>query len=157
MHIHKYEKIWLIIGIGMLVVFLAVVGVGAFAMGMQPPHSGHHDSIDPTKVDVTAPFDNPGLKKISENHYQVVMTSFMFGYGPDAIEIPAGATVDFILTSKDVVHGFQVVGTNINMMVVPGEVTELSYTFDKAGEYLILCNEYCGGFHEIMQGRIVVK
>ena len=35
------------------------------------------------------------------------MTAFVFGYGPDTIEIPAGATVDFIVTSKDVVHGFR--------------------------------------------------
>ena len=156
MHIHKLERMWLVIGIGMLVVFLLVVGVGAFAMGMQPPHSGHHASIDPTKVSETPPFDNPGLKKISENHYQAVMTAFMFGYGPDEIEVPAGATVDFIVTSKDVVHGLQIVGTNVNLMVLPGEVNEFSHTFNEPGDYLILCNEYCGAFHEIMQARIKV-
>ena len=28
---------------------------------------------------------------------------------------------------------FEIPGTNVNMMVVPGEVTEISYTFDKTG------------------------
>lgn len=157
MHIHRLEKIWLMIGIVMLIAFLAIVGIGAFAQGMQAPHSGDHYSFDPTKVDETVPFDKPGLRKIGDNHYEAVMTGFLFGYGPDKLEIPAGATVDFILTSKDVVHGFQIVGTNVNVMLVPGEVNEISHTFDKAGEYLILCNEYCGSYHEMMQARITVS
>ena len=85
------------------------------------------------------------------------MTGFLFGYGPEEIEVPAGSKVDFTVTSKDVVHGFQIVGTNVNMMVVPGEVNQISHTFDEPGEYLILCNEYCGTYHEIMQARIIVK
>lgn len=156
MHLHKYEKIWLAFGIGMLFVFLAVVGVGAFAMGMQPPHSGHHGPIDPVKVDVTPPFDNPGLKQVGDKHYEAVIVALMFGFDPGTIEVPAGSTVDFIMTSKDVVHGFQIVGTNVNLMVVPGEVTHYSYTFDKPGEYLVICNEYCGSYHEIMQARVIV-
>jgi cytochrome c oxidase subunit 2 len=157
MHIHKLERIWLIFGISMLAVFLITLGIGTFVMGMSPPHSGDHHSIDPTMVEMHEPFDNLGLKKIGDNHYEAVMTAFVFGYGPDSIEIPAGATVDFILTSTDVVHGFQIPGTNVNIMVVPGEVTQISYTFDEAGEYLILCNEYCGTYHEVMQARVIVS
>jgi cytochrome c oxidase subunit II len=157
MHIHKLEKIWLIIGIGMLALFLLVVGVSAFAMGMQTPHSGSHHALDPTKVDEHPPFDEPGLTRIGDQHYHAVMTAYVFGYSPSDMEVPVGSTVDFTITSKDVVHGFQIIGTNVNMMVVPGEVNETSYTFTKPGEYLILCNEYCGLYHEIMQTRITVK
>lgn len=157
MHLHKYEKIWLILGTSMLVVFLAVVGVGAFAMGMQPPHSAHYSSIDPLLVDVTSPFDKPGLRKIADNHYEAVIVAMTFGYDPGVIEVPAGSTVDFVMTSKDVVHGYQIIGTNVNLMVIPGEVTHYSYTFSEPGEYLVLCNEYCGNYHEIMQARVIVQ
>jgi cytochrome c oxidase subunit 2 len=155
MHIHRLEKIWLIFGIAMLIVFLGVLGVGAFAMGMQPP-TGHHHSLDPEKVDETAPFDNPRLEKIGDNEYNAYMVAYAFGYGPEKLEIPAGATVHFQITSSDVVHGFQIPGTNVNMMVVPGEVNHLSYTFKKSGQYLILCNEYCGTGHEYMSTTITV-
>ena len=64
MHIHKFERIWLTFGISMLVIFLITLGIGTFVMGMSPPHSGEHHSIDPTKVDQHAPLDDPGLKKI---------------------------------------------------------------------------------------------
>jgi cytochrome c oxidase subunit 2 len=168
MHIHRYEKIWLTFGLTMLVVFLAVLGVGAFALGAQPPgeqqnghaahgQSAHRETVDPETVDKTAPFNELGLRKIGENEYDAYMLAFAFGYGPDKMEVPAGATIHFHITSKDVVHGFQIPGTNVNMMVVPGEINNLTYKFDKKGEYLVLCNEYCGAAHEMMQTRIIVK
>ncbi|WP_284644802.1 cytochrome c oxidase subunit II [Paenibacillus silviterrae] len=156
MHIHRLEKIWLIFGIAMLITFLTVVGVGAFAQGMQPPGT-HRHTVDPETVDKTAPFDKPGLKKVGDNEYEAYMLAFAFGYSPDKMEIPVGATVTFHITSKDVVHGFQIPGTNVNMMVMPGEVNQLTYKFTKPGEYLVLCNEYCGTAHEMMQTRIIVK
>jgi cytochrome c oxidase subunit 2 len=65
--------------------------------------------------------------------------------------------VRFRLTSPDVVHGFQVVGANVNVLVAPGYVSELMTTFPRAGEYLIVCNEYCGLAHHLMQATIVVE
>ncbi|ALS23341.1 MULTISPECIES: cytochrome c oxidase subunit II [Paenibacillus] len=156
MHIHRLEKIWLIFGISMLGLFLTVVGVGAFALGMEPP-GDHRHTVDPEKLSTTAPFDKPGLKQIGDQEYEANLVAFAFGYSPDQMEIPLGAKVHFQITSQDVVHGFQVNGTNINMMVVPGEVNRLTYTFTKPGEYLVLCNEYCGAAHEVMMMKIVVK
>jgi cytochrome c oxidase subunit 2 len=156
MHIHRYEKIWLTFGISMLMAFLVVLGVGTFVQGAHPP-GGHHRAVDPETVDKTAPFDKPGLKKIGDNEYEANMLAFAFGYSPENMEIPVGATVHFNITSKDVVHGFQIPGTNVNMMVVPGEVNRLTYKFTKAGDYLVLCNEYCGAAHEMMQTRLIVK
>ncbi|MFS0726060.1 cytochrome c oxidase subunit II [Paenibacillus sp. 1P07SE] len=163
MHIHRLEKIWIVVGITMLGVFLVVVGIGAFAMGMQPPgshheqHGGHTGAIDPDKLDETPPFDNPRLVQIGDNEYNAYMVGYAFGYSPDKMEIPVGATVHFQITSSDVVHGFQIPGTNVNMMVVPGEVNYLSHTFTEPGEYLILCNEYCGIGHEYMATTIIVS
>jgi len=156
MHLHRLEKIWLTIGIGMLAVFLLVLGVMGFKMGIAPP-SEHRHTIDPTKVSEIQPFDNPGLIQLGENHYKAVMTAFVFGFDPPNMEIPVGSTVDFEVTTPDVVHGFSIVGTNVNFMVVPGEVSHVRYTFDKPGEYLVICNEYCGIGHEYMKTTIVVK
>lgn len=156
MHVHRLEKIWLSIGISMLAIFLVVIAATAFGMGMSPP-SEHHHTIDPTKVTTTAPFDNPGLKQTGDNRYEAVMIAYAFGYEPQTLEVPAGATIDFTVTSSDVVHGFEIVGTNINMMIEPGEVSHISHKFDKPGEYLLLCNEYCGTGHEFMKTTIVVK
>jgi cytochrome c oxidase subunit 2 len=42
-------------------------------------------------------------------------------------------------------------------MVTPGWVSTVSYTFRKAGTYLLVCNEYCGIAHQTMADSIVVK
>lgn len=116
----------------------------------------HHGKVDPTQLKTTAPFDKPGLKQIGDNEYEAVIVAYAFGYNPDPLDIPRGAKVHFIVTSADVVHGFEIPGTNVNFMAEPGEVTEMTHTFDKAGEFLVLCNEYCGTGHEMMRMTIKV-
>lgn len=155
MKTHLDEKIWLILSFGMIIGFMLFTGYQTFVLGMGPP--SNMETIDPQKVDETAPFDNPGIKQIGENEYEVVMTLSVFSFDPSNIEIPAGSTVHFTLTSKDVVHGFQVVGTNLNAMVPPGHIQKITQKFDEPGEYLVLCNEYCGTGHQYMSTTITVK
>jgi cytochrome c oxidase subunit II len=155
MKMHRSEEIWLIISFGMIMMFMLITGYQAFALEMGPP--SHKETIDPQKVDQIAPFDAPGIKKIAKNEYEVVMTLQIFSFNPTNIEVPAGSTVHFTLTSKDVVHGFQVAGTNINAMVVPGHVQKIKQKFDEPGEYLVLCNEYCGAGHQAMSTTIIVR
>lgn len=154
MHIHKFEKIWLFFGIGTLIVFLTTVGIGAFAMGHQP--ASNIQTIDPEKVHETAPFDQPGMTQTGENSYEVVLITSAFAFTPNKITVPKGAEVTFIVTTTDVVHGFQIAGTNVNMMVEPGYISRYTQRFNKAGEFLILCNEYCGVGHHLMNARIEV-
>ena len=66
------------------------------------------------------------------------------------------------MTSRDVIHGFLVPDTVINAMILPGQVTKVSYTFEDPGEYKFICHEYCGlandqiGHHSIF-GKVVVE
>jgi cytochrome c oxidase subunit II len=156
MHIHKFEKIWLTFGIGCLIVFLSIVGVSAFYLGNQPPSC--LTTIDPETVGQNAPFNKPGLNKVEgkEWDYELVYVASAFSYNPTQVEVPLGAKVKVIATTKDVVHGFEMAGTNINMMLEPGYVSEVVTTFDKAGEYLIVCNEYCGTGHHLMHSMVKV-
>ncbi len=151
---HRTEKVWLTASFGMIMIFMLITGYQTFAMGMGMP--SHKETIDSQKVDQTAPFDKPGVKQIGDNEYEVVMTLEIFAFNPSDFEIPAGATVNFILTSKDVVHGFEIAETNVNAMVVPGYIQTIKQKFDKPGEYLVLCNEYCGAGHEYMFTKITV-
>lgn len=155
MKMNRYEEIWLILSGAMLVIFMVITGYQTFALGMGPP--SNKETIDPEKVDQTAPFDKPGVYQTGDNEYEVVMTLEVFNFNPGNIEIPAGSTVTFIMTSKDVVHGFQVVDTNLNAMVMPGHIQRVTQTFSKPGEYLVLCNEYCGTGHQHMSTVITVK
>lgn len=154
MHLHKYEKIWLAFGIASLVLFLTIIAVTAFGFNHHPATG--MDLIDPNKVNETAPFDHPGVNKLSDGTYEVVLIGKTFGYEPTKLQVPVGKKIVFKLTSTDVIHSFSIVHTNVNMMVVPGRINTKEYTFNKTGNYLVLCNEYCGAGHQFMQTTIEV-
>ncbi|MFC4101972.1 cytochrome c oxidase subunit II [Paenibacillus xanthanilyticus] len=154
-HMPRYEKIWLTLGAASLVVFLAILGFMAVGLGLDAP--GHMDTIVPAQAMQTPPFDAPGLKQIGEKEYELVMLGQVFAFAPGEVNIPEGSTVHFRITTPDVVHGLLIPGTNVNMMIVPGHITEFTYTFRKAGDYLMLCNEYCGVGHHLMMGKLIVQ
>lgn len=155
MKMPRQEEMWLIISVAVLVLSMVFTGYQTFALGLGPP--SNKETIDPQKVDEHPVFSEPGVYKVGENEYEVVMTLAAFSFDPGDIEIPAGAEVTFIMTSKDVIHGMQIAGTNVNAMVTPGHIQTITETFDEPGEYLILCNEYCGAGHQMMATTITVN
>ena len=73
------------------------------------------------------------------------------------IRVPEGAEVTFVMTSKDVIHGFMLRAANLNAMLLPGQVTRVTTRFPKAGTYPFLCHEYCGIAHHTMWGKVIVE
>jgi len=155
MHIHRYERIWMIFGVAMLAVFLITIFAAAFLDNIQPPTG--LQSVDPARVAETPPFDKPGLHKLPDGSYEAYYVARVFSFAPAVVTVPQGAKVTFYVTAPDVVHGFSVAGTDVNMMVVPGWVNEATHTFHNRGTYLLLCNEYCGLGHQDMAARVEVK
>lgn len=156
MHLHKYEKWWLVFGVGTLIAFLIILGVGAFHNGTHPNQA--REVIDYENVDNQEPFDNPGVHKVEGKDwdYEVVIVASAFNYNPIEIEVPLGSVVKFYATTKDVIHGFEVAKTNINLMLEPGYISEYVTEMNQAGEYLIVCNEYCGIGHANMYSTLKV-
>jgi cytochrome c oxidase subunit II len=155
MHIDLYERIWMWIAGALIVVFLGVIVSTAAAGAVQPP--SHIETVDPAELASHPEFGDPKVKTNADGSVTASIVAATFSFTPDPIEVPAGKPVTFRITSSDVIHGFQVVGTNANAMVVPGYVSQFTITFDKAGEYLIACNEYCGVLHHGMVGKLIVK
>jgi cytochrome c oxidase subunit 2 len=155
LHVQKYERWWLQFGIAILVVMLATVTTAALVEGFVPP--SRVQTIDPTKVSQTAPFDRPGLRKIADKVYEAYYVAHIFAFSPQKIVVPLGSRVTFYVTSTDVMHGFWIADTTVNTMVTPGWVSSVTHTFDKPGTYLLVCNEYCGSGHHLMAGAIEVK
>jgi cytochrome c oxidase subunit 2 len=60
------------------------------------------------------------------------------------------------MTSADVTHGFLIAGTNANTMVVPGYISQFTTVFDRPGDFLLVCHEFCGNGHHAMHGRVIV-
>ncbi|MER3450829.1 MAG: cytochrome c oxidase subunit II [Thermus sp.] len=152
-----YERGWLAFSMLMLFVFIALIAytLVTHTRGVIP--AGALEHVDPTTVRTEGPFAQPGVIQTGPNQYTAYVQAFTFGYLPNPIEVPKGAEITFKITSPDVIHGFYVEGTNLNVEVIPGEVSTVKYTFKRAGEYRIVCNQYCGIGHQNMFGKIVVK
>ena len=103
--------------------------------------------MDPQTISQEGPFAEPGLRELAPGRYEAYIIAQTWAFVPNKITIPAGSTVTFHITSRDVQHGFTVTGTNINVQIVPGYVSTLTHTFEQPGEYLIVCSEYCGVGH----------
>jgi cytochrome c oxidase subunit 2 len=102
-------------------------------------------------------YEEPKVVKLDEKTYQVYGVASMWQFQPSEIYIPKGSEVDFFLTSKDVVHGFNIAEKNVNMMAVYGNINKTTVKFDKPGIYYITCHEYCGVGHQNMQAQVIVN
>ncbi len=87
----------------------------------------------------------------------VYLEARAFAWRP-VIQLKRGETYRFLISSRDVQHGFSLVMAphSINFQLLPDYVTVIQLTPEEAGEYPIVCNEYCGLGHHLMLGRIIV-
>ena len=160
MEIHRFEAVWTAVSLLLIVGWIATVTYGAVGPpGIQMVDDRGGTVADPQNPTDSPNFRAPGVYETGPNEYAVyvVVRQFLFEPGTtEPIRVPAGSEVTWYLTSPDVIHGFEVVGTNVNAMVIPGQVTKITVEFDRPREYGLVCNEYCGAGHHTMEGRIVV-
>lgn len=86
---------------------------------------------------------------------KVVARKFVFR--PEELALKKGETVTLELTSADVVMGFNAPDFKVRSDIIPGMVTKLTFTPDKAGTFPFICDIFCGDGHESMGGRLVVS
>lgn len=86
---------------------------------------------------------------------EAYMVARSFAWDP-ILQLKKGETTRVYLSSYDVQHGMSVQPLNINFQALPGYVYVLEFTPDRAGEFPVVCNEYCGLGHHTMSGRIIV-
>ena len=158
-HIHSYEKWWIVLSVVMLATLTTLIGLSAFSSGFQVPQPWAQ--VDPKTIKDSGDFvdANLGLHELTPGKYEayVLAQASPWKFYPGELTIPAGSTVTFYVTSADVQHGFRIKDTNINLQVLPGQIARATYTFKEAGEYPYICGEYCGVGHQNMFGKIIVK
>lgn len=100
--------------------------------------------------------DSAGNKPV-----QVVkVTGLQFAWKIQPATVVAGKKVQFDVVSDDVSHGFGVYTKGykylFQVQAVPDSVTRVFHTFDEPGVYRILCLEFCGRDHHLMEAQIEV-
>lgn len=84
-----------------------------------------------------------------------------FSFEPSTIEVVEGDTVRLLVRSADGPHGVEIKAFKVKKAVPrakPGDSpVTIEFVASAAGEYPILCSEYCGKGHEEMTGALVVR
>jgi cytochrome c oxidase subunit 2 len=87
------------------------------------------------------------------NYPQAGITTdgYMWGSGPlPLLEIPENETIEFNLTSTDVIHSFWVPEFLFKRDVVPGHPNHFAVTLTQTGTFTGHCSELCGLYHSRM-------
>jgi cytochrome c oxidase subunit II len=154
--IARTENRWLFIMLGMLGAMMGVVVVTGVTGALHPP--SNVETIDPTTLHLGGEFaeSNLGTAIEPDGSVTVRLIAQQYNFIPGCALVPAEIPVKFRLASADVIHGFLLVGTNVNTMIVPGFVSEVRTSFNTPGDYRMPCHEFCGVGHQGMWARVRV-
>ncbi|MCY4120552.1 MAG: cupredoxin domain-containing protein [Acidobacteria bacterium] len=89
----------------------------------------------------------------------VRMLAERFSFTPSEIRVARGTTLELRIRSDDTMHGFRIVGRNVNLMVPKRRQGEAVVVFEatEVGRYEFECSRLCGAGHNFMRGAIVVE
>ena len=81
--------------------------------------------------------------------------------GGGSTVLPAGKLIEFDVVSKDIIYDFGIynpAGKLIAQMpAMPDHTSHLFYTFTQPGSYYVLCLDYCGLAHHLMNTAFEVS
>ena len=98
---------------------------------------------------------SPGNAQTNERTIKII--AYKFEYEPSEIRLKVGEPVVLELTSKDVIHGFNVPDLGLRADIEPGETVRLRLIPEKAGKFEFYCDNFCGVDHETMGAAIIVE
>ena len=97
-----------------------------------------------------------GFRATAQSPEVVRVVAKRFEWIPAEVHVKKGVATVIELTSADVPMGFSAPDFKVRADVLPGTISRVTITPDKAGSYGFVCDVFCGTGHEDMQGTIVV-
>jgi len=87
---------------------------------------------------------------------RIELSARKFEFGQREVRVKKGQPVTLVLSGTDFVHGFSMPDFKVRTDVIPGKLTEITVTPDKAGKFHFLCDNFCGEGHDQMSGFLIV-
>lgn len=152
----RVERRWGALSLGILVILVFLATFAGVHQATLP--QARVESVDPTTLHVAGEFieSNLGSALEPDESVTVRLVGQQYSFTPQCIVVPTNTLVTFRAASADVVHGFLIQHTNVNLMLVPGYVSTVSARFKTPTESYMPCHEYCGTGHEGMWARVRV-
>ncbi|MBB5420939.1 cytochrome c oxidase subunit 2 [Paraburkholderia atlantica] len=152
----RVERRWAIFAGGLILLLLVVMIYIGMHSAMTSP--SRVETIDPSRLQMSGEFVESDLGSAVEPDGSVTVRFIaqQYSFTPQCLLMPADTPVTLRMTSADVVHGLEIMGTNVNAMIEPGYVSTLTTVFPKPAEHLMPCHEYCGFGHQTMWAHVKV-
>jgi cytochrome c oxidase subunit 2 len=160
--VEKQEKVWVIIAFVWCLVLFAMMPFWHIRGGQNP--SGVRSKVTASQFIERVTRFVAEYKVGDENGMPVVapppgsdiyMWGQMWMWYP-VLKLEKGVTYTLHLSSLDLNHGFSLYPINLNLQIVPGYDYAVQVTPNEAGDYRVICNEFCGINHHNMVGKILV-
>ena len=159
---HKAEKTWVAIAFAWCMVLFAMMPLWHWKGGQNP--SGIRRRTTPEAYfkrtnEFIAQYkvgEDRGMPIVAPPPgADVYLAAMTFQWTP-ILKLQKGKEYTLHLSSLDMNHGFGLYPINVNFQIVPGYDYGLRVTPTSAGDFRIICNEFCGIGHHLMLGRVIV-
>jgi cytochrome c oxidase subunit 2 len=150
------ERRWATMAVIIIVVFIVVAAFAGIHQATMP--QARVETISPARLHLGGEFVETNLGSAVEPDGSVTVRALgqQYSFTPQCMIVPTDSLITFRAVSPDVIHGFLIEGTNVNSMLVPGYVSTIGVRFDKPGDHLMPCQEFCGVGHEGMWAKVKV-
>lgn len=152
------ERLFLWLVMGSVVMMTAVVIGWLFVGNQNVPTQAHATTPETFSAQVAhfaKQYGGPDGRVYVPPGTDAYMLASRYTWYPDLV-LESGREYRIWLSSADALHGFSLVGQNINLEVAPHHAMGAKFTIGKPGRYLIVCNEFCGLGHAHMMGHLDV-
>lgn len=152
----RVERRWAAVAVALMALLVVMAVVGGLHEAILP--QARLQTVDPRTLHLRGEFieSNLGSAVEPDGSVTVRLVGQQFSFTPQCLLVPTDTAITFRATSADVVHGFLISGTTVNLMLVPGYVSSIAARFDTPGERLMPCHEFCGLGHEGMWSEIKI-
>ncbi|HEX6939522.1 MAG TPA: hypothetical protein VF158_08925 [Longimicrobiales bacterium] len=160
--VHRSEKVWFTIAFLWCMVLFAMMPLWHWKGGQNP--SGIRRRVDPAAYRARVEEFIREYKVGEEKGFPVVepppgsdiyLLGRMWSWTP-ILKLRKGVEYTLHISSLDVNHGFSLYPVNLNFQVVPGYDYGLRIVPSEAGDFRLVCNEFCGIGHHMMLGKVIV-
>ena len=150
------ESRWTLVVAAIILFLVGMMGYMSLHWAAMPPV--RMETIDPTTLHIAGEFVETNLGTVAEPDGSATLRVLanQYSFTPQCIVLPADTPVRIRGTAADVVHGFSISAGNVNVMLVPGYISNFSTRFARTGEYLMPCHEFCGTGHAAMWAHVKV-
>jgi cytochrome c oxidase subunit 2 len=150
------ERRWAFVVAGIIGFLIIMMGYMSLHWASMPPV--RTETIDPSTLHIAGEFveTNLGSKLEPDGSVTLRVLANQYSFTPQCIVVPTDTPIHIRATAADVVHGFSVGHTNVNLMLVPGYISNFSTRFSEPGEHVMPCHEYCGTGHAAMWAQVQI-